>query len=109
MLPPPSTGVKKLGATDHVMLGSGMPVATQVRVAGLVSFTTKVSSVTSTSGGSEQGGESDRCSQFCMHSTCHKLLRYVSVQGEYVHTSVDQTQAHSSCTVSIQQLALHEI
>ena len=57
MLPPPPTGVKKLGATDHVMLGSGIPVATQVRVAGLVSFITKVSSVTSTSGGSEQGGK----------------------------------------------------
>ena len=76
MLPPPPTGVKKLGATDHVMLGSGMPVATQVRVAGLVSFTTKVSSVMSTSGGSEQGGEGEGCSHFCMHSTRHKLLRY---------------------------------
>ena len=43
-------------------------MATQVRVAGLVSFTTKVSSVTSTSGGSEQGGEGEDCSQFCMHS-----------------------------------------
>ena len=52
-------------------------MATQVRVAGLVSFTTKVSSVTSTSGGSEQGGEGEGCSQFCMHSTCHKLLTYI--------------------------------
>ena len=77
-------------------------MATQVRVAGLVSFTTKVSSVMSTSGGSEQGGEGEGCSQFCMHSTCHKLLMYA-------HTSVDQTQARSSCTVSIQQLAPHEI
>ena len=51
MLPPPPTGAKELGATDHVMLGSGMPVATQVRVAGLVSFTTKTSSVMSTSSG----------------------------------------------------------
>ena len=75
-------------------------MATQVRVAGLVSFTTKVSSVMSTSGGSEQGAESEGCSQFCMHSTCHKLLMYA-------HTSVDQTQARSSCTVSIQQLAPH--
>ena len=77
-------------------------MATQVRVAGLVSFTRKVSSVMSTSGGSEQGGEGEGCSQFCMHSTCHKLLMYA-------HTSVDQTRARSSCTVSIQQLAPHEI
>ena len=43
-------------------------MATQVRVAGLVSFTTKVSSVMSTSGGSEQGGEGegDGCSQHHM-------------------------------------------
>ena len=70
MLPPPPTGVKKLGATDHVMLGSGMPVATQVRVAGLVSFTTKVSSVMFTFGGSEQGGEGEGCSQYHMRSMC---------------------------------------
>ena len=55
MLPPRPAPVKKLGITDHVMLGLGMQVATQVRVAGLVSFTTKVSSVMFTSGGSEQG------------------------------------------------------
>ena len=79
MLPPPPTRVKKLGATDHVMLGCGMPLATQVRVAGLVSFTTKVPSVMFTSGGSEQGGEGEGCSQFCMHSTCHKLLSYVCI------------------------------
>ena len=77
MLPPPPTSVKKLGAIDHVMLGSGMPVATQVRVAGLVSFTTTATVVMSTSGGSEQGGEGESCSQLCMHSTCHKLLKYV--------------------------------
>ena len=52
-------------------------MATQVRVAGLVSFTTKVSSVMFTSGGSEQRGEGEGCSQFCLHSACHKLLRYV--------------------------------
>ena len=74
MLPPPPTSVKKLGSTDHVMLGLGMPVATQVRVAGLVSFTTTVTVVMFTSGSSEEGGEGEGCSQFCMHSTCHQLL-----------------------------------
>ena len=59
MLPPPPTGAKELGATDHVMLGSGMPVATQVRVAGLVSFTTTATVVMFTSGGSERGGEGE--------------------------------------------------
>ena len=54
-------------------------MATQVRAAGLVSFTTKVSSVMSTSGGSEQGGGGKGCSQFCMHSTCQQLLGYVCV------------------------------
>ena len=66
MLPSPPTGVKKLGATDHVMLGRGMPVATQVRVAGLVSFTTIATVVIFTSGGSEQGGEGEDCSQYHM-------------------------------------------
>ena len=56
MLPPPPPSMKKLGSTNHEMLGAGIPVATQVRMAGLVSFTTKVSAVMSTSGGSEQGG-----------------------------------------------------
>ena len=56
MLPPPPPSMKKLGSTSHEMLGGGMPVATHVRLAGLVSFTTKVSSMMSTSGGSEQGG-----------------------------------------------------
>ena len=71
-------------------------MATQVRVAGLVSFTTKVSSVIFTSGGSEQGGGGEGCSQFCMHSTCHST--YV---GMYVHTSVDgtQMQARSLCAL----------
>ena len=52
-------------------------MTTQVRVAGLVSFTTTVTVVMFTSGGSEEGGEGEGCSQLCMHSTCHKLLRYV--------------------------------
>ena len=43
-----------LGATDHVMLGSGMPVATQVRMAGLVSFTTTATVEMFTSRGTEQ-------------------------------------------------------
>ena len=55
--PPPPTRVKKLGATDHVMLGSGMPVATQVRVAGLVSFTTTATVLMFTVGGSEEAEE----------------------------------------------------
>ena len=41
-------------------------MATQVRVAGLVSFITKVSSVMFTSGGSDQGGEGEGCSQYHM-------------------------------------------
>ena len=71
-------------------------MATQVRVAGLVSFTTKVPSVMSTSGGSEQRGEGDGCSHFCMHSTCHSTYL-----GMYVHTSVDgtQMQARSLCAL----------
>ena len=79
-------------------------MATQVRVAGLVSFTTTVTVVMFTSGGSEEGGEGESCSQLCMHSTCHKLLRYVRIYM-LIHTSVDRTQAHSSYTVSIQQFA----
>ena len=84
-----------------MMLGSGMPVAIQMMVAGLVSFTTTVTVVMSTSGGSDQGGEREGCSQLCMHSTCHKLLRYVRM---YI---LDQSQACSSCAVSIQQLTPH--
>ena len=52
-------------------------MATQVRVAGLVSFTTTATVVMFTSGGSEQGGEGEGLSQFCMYSACHRLLRYV--------------------------------
>ena len=54
-------------------------MATQVRVAGLVPFTTKVPSVMFTSRGSAQGGQGEGLSQFFMHSTCHKLLRFVSM------------------------------
>ena len=68
MLPPPPPSMKKLGSTNHEMLGAGMPVATHVRTVGLVSFTTKVSAVMSTSGGSEQGGEGDVCSQLPQNS-----------------------------------------
>ena len=52
-------------------------MATQVMVAGLVSFTTTATVVMFTSGGSEEGGEREDCSQFCMHRRCHKLLMQV--------------------------------
>ena len=64
-------------------------MATQVRVAGLVSFTTKVPSVMSTSGGSEQGGGREDCSQYHMrserasvNSTC--TVHVTSYLGMYV-------------------------
>ena len=60
-------------------------MATQVRVAGLVSFTTKVSSVMPPSGGSEQGGEGEAA----VTSVC--TVHVTSYLGMYVHTSVDQT------------------
>ena len=49
MLPPPLPP-DMLGATNLVMLDSGMPVDTHVKTAGLVSFTTLGSAVMSTSG-----------------------------------------------------------
>ena len=64
VLPSLPTNMKKLGATNHVMLGAGMLVATQVRMAGLLSFATKVSAVISTPGDAEQEGERDVHSHF---------------------------------------------
>ena len=45
-------------------------MATQVRVTGLVSFTTTATVVMFTSGGSEQGGGGEGCSQYHMRSMC---------------------------------------
>ena len=42
-----------------------------------------------------------------VNSAC--TVHNTSYLGMYVHTSVDRTRARSSCTVSIQQLTLHEI
>ena len=63
-------------------------MATQVRVTGLVSFTTTATVVIFASGGSEEGGEGEDCSQFCIHRTCHKLPMQVCM---HIHNSVDQT------------------
>ena len=90
MLPPPPPGMKKLGSTNHVMLGGGIPVATQVRLAGLVSFTTKVSSVMSTSGGSEQGGGGG-----CLQSVT--IEQYVCVCSQQ-QTAITASQLEQ-CTV----------